>query len=72
MANFHFEISTVSRKAKQGKKSVTRLASYISGRRLYDSYTNRWYSHEHSDVAICKVYVPPGALSGFYDLQGFV
>ena len=69
MANFHLEISTVSRNAKHGKKSVTRLASYISGRRLYDSYGKKWYSHDRSDVALCKVYVPPDAPADFLDLQ---
>lgn len=69
MANFHMEVTTVSRKAKHGKKSVTRLASYISGRKLYDSYAKKWYSHERSDVALCKVYVPPDAPTDFRDLQ---
>ena len=69
MANFHLEVSTVSRNARHGKKSVTRLASYISGRKLYDSYSNRWYSHKRSDVALYKVYVPPEAPADFRDLQ---
>ena len=69
MANFHLEVSTVSRNAKQGKKSVTRLASYISGRRLYDSYGKKWYSHDRSDVALCKIYVPQDAPTDFLDLQ---
>lgn len=69
MANFHLEVTTVSRNARQGKKSVTRLASYISGRKLYDSYGRKWYSHERSDVALCKVYVPPDAPADFRDLQ---
>lgn len=69
MANYHLEISTVSRNARQGKKSVTRLANYISGRKLYDSYGKKWYSHERSDVALCKVYVPPDAPADFRDLQ---
>lgn len=69
MANFHLEVSTVSRNAKRGKKSVTRLASYISGRKLYDSYRRQWYAYERSDVALCKVYVPPGGPADFRDLQ---
>lgn len=69
MANFHLEVTTVSRNARYGKKSVTRLASYISGRKLYDSYSNRWYSHERSDVALYRVYVPPDAPADFSDLQ---
>ncbi len=69
MANFHLEISTVSRNARHGKKSVTRLASYISGRKLYDGYRYMWYSHERGDVALCKVYVPPDAPADFRDLQ---
>ena len=69
MANFHLEISTVSRNAKHGKKSVTRLASYISGRRLYDSYGKKWYSHDRNDVALCNIYVPQDAPADFRDLQ---
>ncbi len=69
MANFHLEVSTVSRNARYGKKSVTRLASYISGRKLHDSYGKKWYSHKRSDVAFCKVYVPPDAPADFHDLQ---
>jgi hypothetical protein len=69
MSNYHFEVSTVSRNARHGKKSVTRLASYISGRKLYDGYGNKWYSHERSDVALCKIYLPPDSPSDFRDLQ---
>lgn len=69
MANYHLEISTVSRNARQGKKSVARLANYISGRKLYDSYRRKWYTHNRSDVALCKVYVPPDAPADFRDLQ---
>lgn len=69
MANYHMEVSTVSRNARHGKKSVTRLASYISGRKLYDSYGNKWYNHERSDVALYRMYVPPDAPANFRDLQ---
>lgn len=63
------EVSTISRNAKHGKKSVTRLASYISGRKLYDSYGGKWYSHERSDVAWYKIFAPPDAPADFRDLQ---
>ena len=69
MANFHFEVTTVSRNSRHGKRSVTRLASYISGRKLFDSYGDRWYSHKRSDVALCKVYLPPDVPSDCHDLQ---
>ena len=70
MANFHFEVTTVSRNARHGKRSVTRLASYISGRKLFDSYGDRWYSYKRSDVALCKVYLPPDVPSSdCHDLQ---
>ena len=69
MANFHLEISTVSRNAKHGKKSVTRLASYISGCRLYDGYGKKWYSHDRTDVALCNIYVPQDAPTEFRDLD---
>jgi len=69
MANFHLEITTVSRNSRQGKKSVARLANYISGRKLYDSYRRKWYTHNRSDVALCRVYVPPDAPADFRDLQ---
>ena len=69
MANYHLEISTVSRNSRQGKKSVARLANYISGRKLYDSYRRKWYTHNRSDIALCRVYVPPDAPADFRDLQ---
>ena len=38
MANYHFQVDIVSR----GKgRSVTGLASYISGRKLYDCYDDK-------------------------------
>lgn len=69
MANYHLEISTVSRNSKHGKKSVTRLASYITGCRLHDDYSKKSYSYERSDVALWKIYVPPDGPKDFYDLQ---
>ena len=40
MANYHLEVQVISR----GKgRSVTRLANYISGKRLHDSYRDETY-----------------------------
>lgn len=66
MANYHFEISNISR----GKgRSVTSCASYICGCKLHDSYNDKTYSHRRGDVMYWKVYQPFNAPAQFSDLQ---
>lgn len=66
MANFHLEVSIVSR----GKgRSFTKLANYISGERLYDSYEDRTYYRRREDVLYFKIFQPSQAPERFYDLQ---
>ena len=66
MANYHLEVQAISR----GKgRSVTKLANYISGYKLHDSYTDRTYYHRRSDVLCCKVYQPAHAPLGYHNLQ---
>lgn len=66
MANYHLEISVISR----GKgRSVTRLANYISGQKLYDSYYEKTYYRSRSDVLYFDVLLPEHAPSDFHDLQ---
>lgn len=66
MANFHLEVQVISR----GKgRSVTKLANYISGRKLHDGYTNKTYYKRRQDVLYYKVFQPSGVPSSFNDLQ---
>lgn len=66
MANFHMEISVISR----GKgRSITRTASYISGRTLYDIYDHRRCYNSRKDISFCEVFVPRNAPPNFRDLQ---
>lgn len=62
MANYHFESQVISR----GKgRSVTRLANYISGQRLRDSYFEKTYYHRRQDVLDCRIFLPPHAPRNF-------
>ena len=66
MANYHLEVQVISR----GKgRSVTRLANYISGKRLHDSYQGATYYKRRQDVIYCQIFQPIGAPPEFYDLQ---
>lgn len=66
MANYHLEISVISR----GKgRSVTKLANYITGQNLYDSYSGITYYRHRNDVLYCDVFLPEQAPSDFHDLQ---
>lgn len=66
MSNFHLEVQTISR----GKgRSVTRLASYISGEKLRDSYFGKTYYSRRQDVLDCRIFLPPHAPPDFHHLQ---
>ena len=66
MANYHLEVQVISR----GKgRSVTRLANYISGKRLHDPYRDETYYKQRKDVLSCDIFQPSDAPSEFYDLQ---
>ena len=66
MANYHLEVQVISR----GKgRSVTRLANYISGKRLHDSYRDETYYKRRKDVLYYNIFQPSNAPSEFYDLQ---
>lgn len=66
MANYHLEISIISR----GKgRSVTRLANYITGQKLYDNYYDKTYYRRRNDVLYSDVLLPEQAPSDFHDLQ---
>ena len=66
MSNYHLEVSIVSR--KKGR-SIAKLASYISGESLYDTYKNQTYHHHRQDVLYWKIFQPGNAPPEFYDLQ---
>ena len=66
MANYHLEVCTVSR----GKgRSVTKLANYISGQKLHDSYNNRTYYNRRQDVLYLRIFLPGNAPPEFHNLQ---
>lgn len=65
MSNYHLEVQTISR----GKgRSVTRLASYISGEKLRDSYFGKTYYSRRQDVLDCRIFLPPHAPPDFHHL----
>lgn len=66
MANYHLEVSIISR----GKgRSVTSSASYICGRKLHDSYNGKTYYNPRKDVIWQKVFLPSMAPPQFQNLQ---
>ncbi len=66
MANYHLEVQTISR----GKgRSITRLANYISGKRLHDPYQNKTFCKQRPDVLFYKIFQPAHAPMEFHDLQ---
>lgn len=66
MANYHLEVQTISRGKGQ---SVTRLANYISGKRLHDNYNGKTYYRCRQDILYCAVFQPVNAPPNFHDLQ---
>lgn len=66
MSNYHLEVKTISRGKGQ---SVTRSISYITGRKLYDSYLDRTCYNTRSDVLYCHIFQPSQAPQKFCDLQ---
>ena len=66
LANYHLEVSIISR--KKGR-SVTKLANYISGQKLHDSYTGKNHYKRRSDVLYSKVLLPADAPTEFYNIQ---
>lgn len=66
MANYHMEIKPISRGKGQ---SVTRIINYISGERLYDSYSGNTYYRQRTDVLYHNIFLPPNAPSDYHNLQ---
>lgn len=66
MANYHLEVQPVSRGKGQ---SLTRRASYISGRPLHDACLDKYYYHARDDVLYAQVLLPEGAPPEFRDLN---
>lgn len=66
MANYHLEISVVSR----GKgHSITSRVNYITGQKLYDQYSQKKHYDRRQDVLYYKVFIPENAPSDYQDLQ---
>ena len=63
---YHMEVSTLSR----GKgRSLGASLSYISGKKIHDSYSGRNHHHRRTDLVQCKVYYPPDAPKELADIQ---
>ena len=66
MANYHLEVSIISR---GHGRSITKAISYISGEKLRDNYNRKTcYSHRQ-DVLFCRIFQPDNAPTEFYKLQ---
>lgn len=66
MANYHLEVKAISR----GKShSVTGRVNYISGEKLYDSYTGRTYYRKRHDILYGRIFLPDNAPLSFLNLQ---
>ena len=66
MANYHLEVSNISR---GNGSSIARFFNYITGERIVDKYNGRTYSHIRNDVLFSKIFLPDHANPAFYDLQ---
>ena len=66
MANYHLEVSIISR--RKGR-SVVKSVNYISGRKLHDHYNNKTYYNRRKDLLQCKIFLPDKAPPEFYNLQ---
>lgn len=63
---YHMEVSILSR----GKgRSLGASLSYISGKKIHDSYSGRNHHHRRTDLVQCKVYYPPDASDELSDIQ---
>ena len=66
MANYHFEVTIISR----GKgRSVTAAVGYISGKTLRDNYSSKTYYNSRNDVIWQKIFLPNDAPQEFRNLQ---
>lgn len=66
MANYHFEVTIISR----GKdRSLTGSVSYICGRALHDRYNKKTLYHHRKDVVWQKIFLPSHAPSEFRQIQ---
>lgn len=66
MANYHFDLSVISR----GKgRSLTRHANYITGQTLRDDWNQTSYYWHRPDVLYCGVLLPDTAPSDYRNLQ---
>lgn len=66
MANYHLEVSIISRRKN---RSVVKSVNYISGRKLHDRYNNKTYYNKRKDLLQCRIFLPDKAPPEFYDLQ---
>lgn len=66
MANYHFEVSVISR----GKgRSLAKSMNYITGQRVKDAYWEKTYYNRRRDVLFTRVYLPSNAPPELKDMQ---
>lgn len=66
MANYHLEVSIISR---GHGRSITKAISYISGKKLRDHYNSKTCYSQRTDVIYCKIFQPDKVPPAFYKLQ---
>lgn len=65
MANYHLEVSTITR---SNGRSLADTASYICGKEVRDSYNNRMCRYVRDDVLYLHIFLPEGSPLKYYDL----
>lgn len=68
MANYYLNVSPINRSKGH---SLADTASYICGRKVWDSYNNRTWRYDRDDVLYQHIFLPEGAPLKYYDLQYF-
>lgn len=66
MANYHLEISVISR---WRNRSIARAINYISGRTIEDKYNGGVYGRSRTDVLFHQTFLPPEVPAEYRDLQ---
>ena len=75
MANYHLEIKNITREkddpnsCRTKRSSISRRASYICGKKLYDNYLHQNCYNKRSDVLFRAVYMPEIAPPEYGELQ---
>lgn len=68
MPLYHEEVKNICRTNKKGN-SISKVAGYICGRNLFDSFKGKKCYCKRNDVDFCKVFLPENAPPEYGDLQ---